>query len=210
MEDLAATNGHSQATSPEAYPGFTPPEWHTLPSGARFLLRRPNLLKMMRRGEIPNPLMEIVNRVFEERDERDLAAEAEAKGLSVDELLAQKAEDDLEKQQLEPPPPPQPDHLPDGVELQAAFGFMDVVCWAAILDPRVELEPQANPESPLTESGALSFDAISQEDNRYIMEFVNRETAAAERFPADSERETARSDSGEVRSEAEHAVGHPA
>jgi hypothetical protein len=67
------TNGTAlQATPPDQYPGWQPPRPHTLPSGAVFVLQKPQIRKMIRRGQIPNPLMNIINEVFKERDELDI------------------------------------------------------------------------------------------------------------------------------------------
>ena len=53
------------------------PELHTLPSGNVALLRRPSLMEMMRRGEIPNPLIEAAVEMVDRRGASDYAQTAD-------------------------------------------------------------------------------------------------------------------------------------
>lgn len=206
----ASTNGDTptlEVTEPEAYPGWKEPETHTLPSGAVFVLRKPQIRKMMVRGQIPNPLMEIINSIFKERDETELTAEAKAKGVTEEELVEQRrleAEADAEDPSKPPPIP----RIEEEVTVEMAFSFRDVVVWATIVQPRVEIEPPV--KGPLTASGALSYEALDEDDVQYILNFANGDFDQIAPFPADSERQDRGPDGGKVLDAAEPVVGHPA
>jgi hypothetical protein len=201
-----------QATPPDQYPGWQPPRPHTLPSGAVFVLQKPQIRKMIRRGQIPNPLMNIINEVFKERDELELATEAEAKGLTEDEVLEQRqaeAEAALEDPAKAPPiPKTKRERIEEAANVDMALQFRDVVVWASIVEPRVEIEPPVN--GPLTASGALSYDALDEDDVNYIMEFANGDHDQIAPFPPDAERQDRGGDGSEVLDEAEPVAGHPA
>lgn len=201
-------NGTLEVTPAEAYPGWKVPEQHTLPSGAVFLLRKPQIRKMITRGQIPNPLMEIINGVFLERDEIDLAAEANAKGMSEEELLAER--EAQAQSELEDPtkPPPLPQQVEDEMTVEMIYGFRDVVAWATIVSPVVEVAPPVN--GPLTASGALSYDALDEEDISYIIRYANGELDTIATFPADSERPAAGPDGAPLLDAPEPAAGDPA
>lgn len=205
------TNGHIPAvTQPADYPGYKPPEHVSLPSGAVFLLRKPQIRKMIQRGEIPNPLMNIIQGIFVDRDQLELAAEAEKKGLTEEELLEQRAADaeaDIQDP-TKPPPVPIAQRVEEEMTVEAVMGFRDVIIWATIVEPRVEIAPRV--DGPLTASGALSYDAIDEDDLQYILKYANGDLDAMATFPAESERQDPGTDGGEVRDEAELVAGHPA
>lgn len=193
-------------TSAASYPGFKPPEQHTLPSGATFLLRKPQIMKMLRKGQIPNPLMQIVNDVFNVRDELELAAEAEAKGMTVEQLQEQRAFETANDAETETPP------VPEMPEVTAADGlaFMDVIVWASIVAPIVEMAPMVG-DSPLTEAGHLSYDALDDEDIQWILKWANgnvEESMAT--FPPGLGRASDGGGGGEVRAETERPARDPA
>lgn len=190
MDEYAETNGGY--TEAAAYPGFRAPEAHTLPSGAVFLLRKPQIMKMMRKGQIPNPLMEIVNSVMVERDERDEVAEAALKGVTVEELREQVAEEKAAEDAEHPPVPFEEKLVTEGLR------FMDVIIWATVVKPELEIAPAVE-GSALTESGKLSYDALTDDDARYILHWANEETAEAGQFRGDVGRESRGGDSREVR-----------
>lgn len=216
MEETTNGNGATakipEVTDPAAYPGWKEPETHTLPSGAVFLLRKPQIRKMIARGQIPNPLMDVINGVFMDRDQRELEAEAEAKGMTEDELLEERhiqAEADLADPSKPPPIPGLPDELKDEDELtvEMIYGFRDVIAWATIVAPRVEIAPPVN--GPLTASGALSYEAIDEEDVQYIIQFANGNFDVIATFPADAERPDPGPDGGDVLDPAEPVAGAP-
>lgn len=209
MED--SLNGAMPAvTQPGDYPGYKPPEHVTLPSGAVFLLRKPQIRKMIARGEIPNPLMNIIQGIFVDRDQLELAAEAEQKGVTEEELLEQRATE-AEADSLDPskpPPVPIAQRVEEEMTVEAVMGFRDVIIWATIVEPQVEIAPRV--DGPLTASGALSYDAIDEDDLQSILKYANGELDAMSTFPAESERQDLGADGGTVRDEAELVAGHPA
>lgn len=194
-------------TPPSLYPGWHMPEAHTLPSGAIFWLRKPQIRRLIQRGQIPNPLMEIINSVFETRDQAELAAEAEAKGLTEEELLEQRRLE-AEAAAEDPEKPPAIPNVEATMTPEMALSFRDVVVWATIVEPKVEIAPAVS--GPLTASGALSYDALDEDDIRYIIRFANGELEEVATFPADDERQDSGADRGEVRDETEPVAGHPA
>jgi hypothetical protein len=64
-------------TSASAWRRDDEPRPVTLPSGNVALLRRPSLLQMMKRGEIPNPLMEAALELLDGQPTKDLGGMAE-------------------------------------------------------------------------------------------------------------------------------------
>lgn len=194
-------------TSAATYPGYAAPTPVELPSGATFLLRKPQIMKMMRKGQIPNPLMEIVNDVFNERDATELAAEADAKGMTVAEVLEQRQRDEEADRAEKGPPIPETPRGPE--EFLTGLAFMDVVVWASIVAPAVEMLPPVG-ETPLTVNGTLSYDALADEDIQHILSWANREAEEMSTFPADTGRESGSGDGREVRPEAEQPSLDPA
>lgn len=196
-------------TPPSLYPGWHMPEAHTLPSGAIFWLRKPQIRRLIQRGQIPNPLMEVIDTIFERRDTTELTAEAKLKGMTEQELLEQRSLEQADETQKAPPPPNVDEMIEDALKPSTALEFRDVVVWAAIVAPTVEMEPPVG-GTPMTASGALAYDAIDEQDQMYILRFVNGELEPIATFPADAERPSVGGDSGAVEHQAEPVVGHPA
>lgn len=191
------TNGAPVIVTAGAYSGFRPPEPVRLPSGDYFLLTRPRLNKMIRRGMVPNPLMEVINQIFEQRDEHDVKQEADLRNADEDDVRDRIELEDEREREEHPPPPRQPDTSP-----RAAFTMAELTAWSCIVEPEVEMEPMVG-NTPLTANGKLSWDAIDEADIMFIIRWANEGIAGLDQFRTDSASPETAGDRSEVRDDAE-------
>lgn len=137
-------------TSASAWP-VDEAELHTLPSGGVALLRRPSVMEQLRRGEIPNPLLQAA----------------------------------LEVAQGEP--------LQD---YQQAAEFLAFSVASAFQEPPVSLDDEP-------ENGELPLSAISDEDRRYVLVWIQQGVAGLATFRENGQGADAGGDGSDVRDEAE-------
>lgn len=178
----------------------------TLPSGARFLLRRPNILALMQRGDIPNPLIATVQQALAEGElgdeARDLAARAEAAGRTAEEQLEWERENGLAGMEDAEPG-----------EAGDALQYINVIVFGSVLKPELTFEPPAELGGRRARDGKLSMHVVEDSDKMFIFRWATEQLTGAATFPEGGERGTGADrggDSGEIRAEAEHAPGVPA
>lgn len=195
--------------TPESYKG-DPTFPATLPSGGKFLLKRPNIMALMQRGDIPNPLIGIIERVFQQEDmaenARGLAVRAREAGRSV-----------LEQQQWEnengigldgEPVAEGEENVPDAdISTTEALGFMDLLVWASVQLPALSFEQPADATGKLTADGKLSIFGMSDDDKMFIFTWANDQLEGVATFRQSGAEPDPVGDSGAVRAEAERSAG---
>lgn len=180
--------------TPGSYP--LPPTYPArLPSGAKVLLQQPDIISLMQRGDVPNPLIGVVKAAF---DQRELVARARETGRTVEEQQEWEALNDVEE----------PDE-PDFTDIDG-LAFIDLLVIAAVLKPELSADPPADrAEGRLTADGKLSLSALPPGDKLWIFGWVNERLEPVARFREDGTLADSEPDGGAVRAEAGGSAGDP-
>lgn len=182
----------------------------TLPTGAKFLLKRPNIMALMQRGDIPNPLIGIIEKAFKDEDiaenARGLADRAKEAGRSV-----------LEQQQWENENGIGPDgeaveegkeNVPDvDVSTSEALGFMDLLVWASVVLPPLSFEDPVDATGKLTAGGQLSINGLSDDDKMFIFSWANDQLEGVATFRAGGAEPDPVGNGGTLRAAPERSAG---
>lgn len=198
--------------TPDSYPvARTFPAY--LPSGAKMLLRRPNILSLMQRGDIPNPLIGVVQKAFAEGElsdkARDLAKRAELAGRSPEEQITWERDNGIGTEDDERMGELVADAMED-VGADEALSYIDVIVFGSVVAPALTFLPPTEPGGKVAADGKLSLAAVEDGDKLFIFQWANSQLDGLATFReagagADLER-----DGGEVRAEAEQPAGDPA
>lgn len=185
----------------------------TLPSGAKMLLRRPNLLSLLQRGDIPNPLIGVVQKAFVEGElaERaeDLAARAEEAGRSPEEQLewereqgiTDTAEEERTRQVV------QAAMEADDAETSDALAYIDVLVYGSVVKPELTFLPPVELGAKVAADGKLSLQVIEDSDKMFVFQWATSQLDGLARFRDDGSGADPERDGGTVRPEAVDAVG---
>lgn len=196
---------------PTAYPvAKTFPAF--LPSGAKWLLRRPNILALLQRGDIPNPLIGVVQQAFAEGEladkARDLARRADEAGRSADEQLEWERESGVvgEDEEADTAALVQDVLGSDSIGPDEALSYIDVIVYGSVVKPRLTFAEPIDPGGVVAANGELSMSAVDDTDKLFVFQWATAQLDGIARFREDGAGTDSQRDSGTLRPEAEQSA----
>lgn len=195
--------------TPESYPAAKSFPF-VLPSGAKVLLRRPNLMELMLREDIPNPLLDVIHGHYEALRTRDNALEMVQRAEDAGRTLEEQAEWEAENPEPEPDADDR-DQAADDEEVSSgmALSFIDLLVFGCYLTPVVSYDPPIDHGGQLTADGKLAISSISDDDKRYVFRWGYDQLEVVARFRDAPEGAGDVSDGGAVRDPAVGSGGDP-
>lgn len=195
--------------APEDYPALKTYQ-ATLPTGMKCLLQRPQLMALMKRGDIPNPLIDVIQKAILEADLTDkangLIKRAEQAGRSLEDQATWERENGTDAENLEIAALIE-EAEGDDVTTKDATSYIELLVYGAMHTPALSFDPPKVPGGRVTADGKLSIHAIQEEDKIYILRWATKQLDGAATFRGDGASPDPVSGGGEVRDEAEHDAG---
>jgi hypothetical protein len=163
-----------------------------------------NILSLVGRGDIPNPLVAVVDKLFRDEDRareaQDLMARAREAGRSPADQLIWEREQGLPEDEQDTESDIETSDLPD---------MIDLMVWACMVAPPVSPDPPAEGQGRKTADGKLSLKAMPEEDKFFVFYWSQQQLDGAARFLEAGAVDPDKSDGGAVRAEAERPAGDP-